>query len=219
MEASWFAKVGDELTKPYMQELRSFLISQREAGRRIYPLGSQWFRAFDLTPFESVKVVILGQDPYHGEAQAHGLAFSVQNGIAVPPSLHNIYIELQSDVGFTPPQHGFLESWAKEGVLLLNATLTVEANHAGSHQNHGWERFTDECVSALSRERDALVFLLWGSYAQKKRTLIDGSRHLILTAPHPSPLSAYRGFFGCKHFSKANDYLAKHGITPVNWQL
>ncbi|MDR3162632.1 MAG: uracil-DNA glycosylase [Helicobacteraceae bacterium] len=219
LEKSWFDQMGGEFSKPYMQELKRFLIGEREAGKFVFPRASLWFRAFELTPFESVKTVILGQDPYHGAGQAHGLAFSVQKGVTIPPSLANVYIELKNDINFTPPDHGFLEKWALEGVLLLNATLSVEKDRAGSHQNRGWEIFTDRAIEALSNRREHLVFMLWGSYAQKKAGLIDIGKHLILKAPHPSPLSAHRGFFGCGHFSKANEYLKRHGITPIEWQL
>ena len=185
----------------------------------IYPAASNWFAAFDQTPFDRVKVVILGQDPYHGPGQAHGLCFSVLAGVTVPPSLRNMYQELQSDTGFIPPGHGCLSHWAEQGVLLLNATLTVEQANAGAHQGKGWEQFTDRAIQALNSKRERLVFLLWGSYAQKKGAFIDVDRHLVLKAPHPSPLSAHRGFLGCKHFSKANRYLQETGQVPIDWQL
>ncbi|MDR2151763.1 MAG: uracil-DNA glycosylase [Helicobacteraceae bacterium] len=218
LETSWFNQIGSEFEKPYMATLREFLVVEKRS-KTIYPRPSEWFKAFELTPFESVKAVILGQDPYHGANQAHGLAFSVQQGVAIPPSLINIYQELNDDLGLPPPNHGNLTAWARNGVLLLNATLTVEANRAGSHQTKGWESFTDAAIAALSQYRQNLVFMLWGSYAAKKRALIDEQKHLILTAPHPSPLSAYRGFFGCKHFSRANSYLVERGIAPIDWRL
>jgi uracil-DNA glycosylase len=218
LEASWFHQIGGELEKPYMRSLREFLAAEK-SRKIIYPRPSEWFNAFELTPFDGVKAVILGQDPYHGANQAHGLAFSVQRGVAIPPSLLNIYKELKDDLDVNPPNHGNLTAWAKNGVLLLNATLTVEANRAGSHQAKGWEFFTDAAIAALSQTRQNVVFMLWGSHAIKKRALIDSAKHLVLTAPHPSPLSAYRGFFGCKHFSQANKYLADRGIEAIDWNL
>jgi uracil-DNA glycosylase len=203
-----------------MLGLNQFLAQEKEQETIVYPTPSDVFNAFNLTPFNEVKVVILGQDPYHGANQAHGLSFSVQQGVAVPPSLKNIYKELQTDIpGFNIPSHGDLSSWAKQGVLLLNATLTVRANEPGSHQKMGWEQFTDKAIKALSAEKSGLVFILWGKYAQAKASLIDSSKHLILTAAHPSPFSAYNGFFGCKHFSKANAYLLSKGEKPINWQI
>ena len=202
-----------------MQALGEFLRAQKAAGKVIYPPGARIFAALDSTPFDRVKVVILGQDPYHGPGQAHGLCFSVPHGIPVPPSLANIYREIERDLGIAPPRHGCLDAWAGQGVLLLNAVLTVERGQAGSHQNKGWEYFTDACIEALDREREHLVFLLWGSYAQAKGRLIDGKRHRILKAPHPSPLSAHRGFLGCGHFSSTNQYLEETGQTPIDWQL
>jgi uracil-DNA glycosylase len=202
-----------------MQQLREFLVLQKGAGRVIYPPSSQWFSAFNSTPFDQVRVVILGQDPYHGPNQAHGLCFSVMPGVKVPPSLMNIYKELQDDLAVQPPSHGCLTSWAEQGVLLLNATLTVEKANAGAHQGKGWERFTDQAIRALNDQRDGIVFLLWGSYAQKKGAFIDQSRHLVLKSVHPSPLSAYRGFLGCKHFSTANNYLQQRGQLAIDWQL
>ena len=202
-----------------MQALGEFLRAQKTAGKVIYPPGARIFAALDSTPFDRVKVVILGQDPYHGPGQAHGLCFSVPHGIPVPPSLANIYREIERDLGIAPPRHGCLDAWAGQGVLLLNAVLTVERGQAGSHQNKGWEYFTDACIEALDREREHLVFLVWGSYAQAKGRLIDGKRHRILKAPHPSPLSAHRGFLGCGHFSSSNQYLEETGQTPINWQL
>lgn len=216
---AWLAQIGDEFEKPYMTELRAFLVSEKNAGKTIYPAGSQWFEAFNQTDFDQVKVVILGQDPYHGPNQAHGLCFSVLAGVKTPPSLVNIYKELAQDVDFQIPNHGNLESWATQGLLLLNATLTVEAHQAGSHQNKGWEQFTDRAITALNDKRDGLVFLLWGSYAQKKGAFIDQQKHLVLKAPHPSPLSAHRGFIGCQHFSQTNAYLESKGIAPIEWQV
>lgn len=218
LHPSWCEVLGDQFEQPYMKRLREFL-QQRAAGKVIYPPGSQWFAAFDSTPFDQVRVVILGQDPYHGPHQAHGLCFSVLPGIRVPPSLANMYKELESDLGIVQPNHGCLSSWAQQGVLLLNATLTVEAGNAGAHQGKGWEQFTDQAIRVLNDQRQGLVFLLWGSYAQKKGAFIDRSRHLVLSSVHPSPLSAYRGFFGCKHFSATNNYLQQHHQPPIDWQL
>lgn len=219
LDPSWLAVLEEEFDKPYMVGLRGFLQRQKEQGKIIYPAGSNWFTAFNHTPFGKVKVVILGQDPYHGPNQAHGLCFSVLPGVDIPPSLRNMYQELQSDLGIPPADHGCLTSWADQGVLLLNATLTVERGNAGSHQGQGWEEFTDCAIRALNEHREGLVFMLWGSYAQKKGAFIDAKRHLVLKAPHPSPLSAHRGFFGCRHFSRANDYLVAHGQTPIDWRL
>lgn len=219
LSESWQAEIGQEFSKPYMQDLKSFLSEEKRAGKVLYPPGPEIFQAFNLTNFENVKVVILGQDPYHGPGQAHGLCFSVRPEVKIPPSLVNIYKELVSDVGITMPSHGNLESWAEQGVLLLNAVLTVEQANAGAHQGRGWEMFTDAAVSALNAARENLVFLLWGSYAQKKGQMIDRDRHLVLSAPHPSPLSAHRGFLGCRHFSKTNAYLVSHDKDPVNWQV
>ncbi|MCW8196449.1 uracil-DNA glycosylase [Proteobacteria bacterium 005FR1] len=219
LDRSWLEVLSQEFDEPYMAELKTFLQSEKQNGKAIYPPGRHIFNALDSTPFDNVKVVILGQDPYHGPNQAHGLCFSVQPGVALPPSLRNIYKELQSDLGVKPPGHGCLQSWAAQGVLLLNATLTVEHGKAGSHQGRGWEQFTDAIIAALNEKRENLVFLLWGSYAQRKGEFIDRQRHLVLEAPHPSPFSANRGFFGCRHFSKANDYLREHGRAPVEWQL
>lgn len=219
LEDSWRERVGAYFDRPDMQALSTFLRNELRSGKVIFPPPTQIFAALDATPFDRVKVVILGQDPYHGPGQAHGLCFSVQPGVPVPPSLRNMYAELQRDLGFVPPRHGCLTHWAEQGVLLLNAVLTVEQSLAGSHQGKGWEGFTDAVIDALNRERDHLVFLLWGSYAQAKGRLIDRNRHLVLKAPHPSPLSAHRGFIGCGHFSAANDYLVKHGMTPVDWTL
>ena len=219
LEASWLSLLQDEFDSHYMRQLRVFLREEKQNGRRVFPPGSDMFNALNSTPFDDVKVVILGQDPYHGEGQAHGLCFSVKPGVPVPPSLRNIYRELETDVGFDPPGHGFLQAWAQQGVLLLNSVLTVRANQAGSHQGKGWERFTDRIVALLSQNKEALVFLLWGSYAQKKGAMVDRNRHLVLQSVHPSPLSASRGFFGKRHFSQANNYLQSHGKPTVNWQL
>ena len=213
----WKNRLGDEFSKPYMAALRQFLLERKRQGAVIYPPGDLIFNALNSTPFDSVKVVILGQDPYHGPGQAHGLCFSVKEGVAVPPSLINIYKELASDLGVDPPRNGNLQHWADQGVLLLNAVLTVERGKAGSHQGKGWERFTDRVIAELNENRDGLVFMLWGSYAMKKGAMIDRERHLVLTAPHPSPLSAHRGFFGCRHFSQANQWLEKRGLVPVTW--
>jgi uracil-DNA glycosylase len=217
LHESWKTRLKDEFELDYMQQLRSFLKARKAAGAIIYPPGSLIFNALDSTPFEQVRVVILGQDPYHGPDQAHGLCFSVREGVQTPPSLVNIYQEINQDLGAPVPANGNLQHWAEQGVLLLNAVLTVERGQAGSHQGKGWERFTDRVVQLLNDERDGIVFLLWGSHAIKKGAAIDRKRHLVLTAPHPSPLSAYRGFFGCKHFSRANRYLQEHGRLPIIW--
>lgn len=219
LHTSWLDVMADEFDKPYMATLRDYLAHQRQQGKVIYPAGANWFAAFNFTPFDAVKVVVLGQDPYHGPGQAHGLCFSVLPGVEIPPSLRNIYQELQTDLGIEPASHGCLSHWAEQGVLLLNATLTVERGNAGAHQGKGWEEFTDRAIHELNDRRDGLVFLLWGSYAQKKGAFIDSSRHFVLKAPHPSPLSAYRGFFGCRHFSKTNEYLMRHGVDPIDWRL
>ena len=219
LQAGWKALLGDWFERPDMQALAAFLRAEKAAGRRIYPPGREIFAALDHTPFERVRVVILGQDPYHGPAQAHGLCFSVRPGVPVPPSLANIYAELQRDIGFVPPDHGCLVPWAERGVLLLNAVLTVEAGRAGSHQGKGWEGFTDRVVQLLNERREGLVFMLWGSYAQAKGALLDGRRHLILKAPHPSPLSAHRGFIGCAHFSHCAQWLARRGEPLLDWAL
>ncbi len=219
LEASWNDRIGDEFSKEYMQHLREFLVQERHMGKVIYPKSDEFFRAMDLTPFDNVKVVILGQDPYHGPGQAHGLSFSVKPGVTPPPSLVNIYKELHSDLNIAPVRHGFLEHWAHPGVLLLNSVLSVEHKQAASHQGQGWEMFTDRIIRELNDQREHLVFVLWGGYAQRKGNFIDQNRHLVIRSPHPSPLSSYRGFFGSRPFSQANDYLSHHGITPVNWQL
>ena len=219
LEASWMARVGAEFERPAMRQLAEFLRAEKRAGKIIYPPGPRIFAALDTTPFDTVKVVILGQDPYHGPGQAHGLCFSVPPGVAVPPSLQNMFKEIEQDLGIPRSTHGCLLPWAQQGVLLLNAVLTVEHGRAGSHQGKGWEQFTDACIDALNREREHLVFLLWGSYAQAKGKLIDTDRHLVLKAPHPSPLSAHRGFLGCGHFSRCNEYLSQHGQRPIEWRL
>lgn len=216
---TWKEAIGAEKQQPYFQQILQFVHNERAAGKTVFPPQNEVFSAFALTKFSDVKVVILGQDPYHGFNQAHGLAFSVKPGIAPPPSLVNMYKELSSDVGFQIPQHGYLVDWAKQGVLLLNTVLTVEQGKAHSHANIGWETFTDKVIAQLNQHREKLVFLLWGSHAQKKGQFIDRSRHCVLTAPHPSPLSAHRGFLGCRHFSRANDYLRTQGIQEINWQL
>jgi uracil-DNA glycosylase len=215
---SWKERLIDEFNQPYFSALKNFLVQEMNA-HKVYPPGKKIFAAFDRTPFEKVKVVILGQDPYHGQGQAHGLCFSVPEGIQAPPSLVNIFKELHNDLGMPVPSHGNLEKWAEQGVLLLNATLTVRANQAGSHQNKGWENFTDAVIRKLSDEREGLVFILWGRYAQAKEYLIDPARHHILKAAHPSPFSAHSGFFGCRHFSKTNELLKEQGMEPVDWSL
>jgi uracil-DNA glycosylase len=219
LEASWKSHVGDYLQRDDMQALAGFLRERKARGARIYPPGPQIFSALNTTPFDQAKVVILGQDPYHGPGQAHGLCFSVQPGVPVPPSLDNIFKELQRDLGIARPDHGCLLPWARQGVLLLNAVLTVEDGRAGAHAGKGWEGFTDHVVETLNREREGLVFLLWGSYAQAKGKVIDPQRHRVLKAPHPSPLSAHRGFIGCGHFSAANQYLAGRRQAPIDWTL
>lgn len=218
IEESWKRVLADQFASPYFEELKRFLVAEKQQFP-VYPPGSLIFNAFNLTPFDKVKVVILGQDPYHEPGQAHGLCFSVQPGTKFPPSLLNIFQELHSDIGMPIPMTGNLDGWARQGVLLLNATLTVRAHQAGSHQHHGWETFTDAAIQRLSEQKNGIVFLLWGSYAQAKEPLIDHSKHFILKAPHPSPLSAYRGFFGCKHFSKTNQLLSQSGQTPIRWEM
>jgi uracil-DNA glycosylase len=202
-----------------MHDLKRFLLAERERGKHIFPKGGEWFRALDLTPPEQVRVVILGQDPYHGEGQAHGLCFSVRHGVRPPPSLVNIFKEMESDLGVRPARHGFLEHWAEQGVLLLNSVLTVEMGRAASHRERGWERFTDRIVREVNEKTEPVVFMLWGSYAQKKAAFVDTSRHLVLKAAHPSPLSAHSGFFGCRHFSRANAFLESRGLKPIDWAL
>lgn len=219
LHPSWQQVLGQELQQSYMQQLRDFLKQEKRAGKVIFPPGPLIFNAFNHTPFDRVRVVIIGQDPYHGPNQAHGLSFSVPYGIALPPSLQNIYKEIQSDLGIQMSGSGDLTPWAEQGVLLLNATLTVEQARAGSHQNKGWEMFTDAAIRLLNERRQGLVFVLWGSYAQKKGSVIDQSRHLVLSSPHPSPLSAHRGFFGRRQFSSINQYLIDQGQAPVNWQI
>jgi len=217
--SSWQPFLADEFSMSYMLNLKKFLRAEKDQHKIIYPHSSNWFHALEATPLNGIRVVILGQDPYHQLNQAHGLCFSVQPGINIPPSLLNIYKELQSDLGIPAVQHGYLESWAKQGVLLLNAVLTVEDSKPNSHQGKGWETFTDKVIATVNEQCQQVVFMLWGSYAQKKGTVIDSKRHLILKAPHPSPLSAHRGFFGCRHFSQANQYLQQHHKPVVNWQL
>ena len=216
---SWKTPLADEFAAPYMADLRAFLVAEKAKGKRIFPKGSEWFRALDLTPLEKVRVVIIGQDPYHGEGQAHGLCFSVQPGVRTPPSLVNIYKEMQSDLGIPPARHGFLEHWAKQGVLLLNAVLTVEMAQAASHQGKGWEKFTDAIIRLINARAEPCVFLLWGAYAQRKAAFVDTSRHLVLKSAHPSPLSAYNGFFGSRPFSQTNAFLEAHGQAPIDWAL
>ena len=219
IEQSWLNRLDKEFEKPYMQELSDFLKQREEAGAVIFPSEEERFNAFQLTPFDQVKVVILGQDPYHGPNQAHGLAFSVKPDIPTPPSLKNIYKELQSDLLISPPQHGYLEQWAKQGVLLLNSVLTVEQGQAAAHQGKGWEIFTDQVINLINEEKSGVVFLLWGSYAHKKGKHIDRSKHLVLETTHPSPLSAHRGFLGCHHFSKANQFLIDQNQSTIDWKL
>jgi len=216
IEESWKKTLHEEFIAEYFSELKRFLVEEKRRST-VFPPGKQIFATYNFTPFYDVRVVILGQDPYHGLNQAHGLSFSVPNGITKPPSLRNIFKELNSDLDIPVPQNGNLENWAQQGVMLLNATLTVRANQAGSHQNKGWEQFTDATISALSEKRENLVFLLWGNYARAKQNLIDENKHYILQAPHPSPFSANRGFLGCKHFSKTNEFLQSKGLPGINW--
>ena len=219
LHESWRAPLQPEFDAPYMQALRAFLVAEREAGKTIYPKGNEWFAALDLTPLDKVHVVILGQDPYHGEGQAHGLCFSVHKGVRPPPSLVNIYKEMQSDLGVLPPANGNLQAWAEQGVLLLNAVLTVESGRAAAHQGKGWEQFTDAIIRLLNAQARPLVFILWGNYAQKKAAFVDRGRHLVLTSAHPSPLSAHNGFFGSRPFSRANAFLKDHGEAEIDWRL
>lgn len=216
---SWQPWLQPEFDQPYMQSLKAFLQAEKDAHKVIFPHSSNWFHALEAAPLDQVKVVIIGQDPYHQPGQAHGLCFSVKPGVRVPPSLVNIYKELNTDLGITPASHGFLESWAQQGVLLLNAVLTVEQSNANAHQGKGWEQFTDRVIQLVNEQCEHVVFMLWGSYAQKKGARIDQSRHLVLKSPHPSPLSAHRGFFGCRHFSQANQWLQEQGREAINWQL
>lgn len=215
--ASWQLALADQFAAPYFSDLKAFLLAER-GQHAVYPKGRDIFRAFDLTPFEQVRAVILGQDPYHGPGQAHGLCFSVPEGVPFPPSLANIFAEITRDLGLPAPVRGDLTPWARQGVLLLNATLTVRAHEAGSHQGKGWERFTDAAIAQLSAKREGLIFLLWGRFAQQKEALIDNSRHYVLKAPHPSPLSAHRGFIGCGHFGQTNELLAAQGQAPIDWR-
>jgi len=216
---SWKAPLQPQFDATYMAELKSFLSAERAAGKTIYPKGSEWFAALDATPLESVRVVILGQDPYHGEGQAHGLCFSVQRGVRPPPSLLNIYKEMKTDLGVDLPNHGNLKTWAQQGVLLLNSVLTVEANKAASHQGKGWERFTDAIIQLVNDQPHPVVFILWGSYAQKKAAFVDHTKHLVLKSVHPSPLSVHNGFFGSKPFSQANAFLQSKGRGEIDWRL
>jgi len=223
LHPSWLEPLRPEFDSPYMAALRAYLVAEKSAGKRIFPKGNEWFRALDLTPLENVRVVILGQDPYHGEGQAHGLCFSVRPEVRPPPSLVNIYKEMASDLGIAPAKHGFLEHWAEQGVLLLNSVLTVQMGMAASHRDRGWERFTDAVIRLINARPEPVVFILWGSYAQKKAAFVDsidrGGRHLVLKSAHPSPLSAHNGFFGSKPFSKANAFLEGHGQKPIDWAL
>ena len=219
LHESWLAPLQPEFDSPYMAALKQFLVAEKAAGKQIFPPGSLWFHALDTTPLDDVRVVILGQDPYHGPGQAHGLCFSVMPGVRTPPSLVNIYKELQNDLGIQPANHGHLEAWADQGVLLLNSVLTVEAHRAASHQGKGWERFTDAAIRLVNDRAQPAVFILWGSYAQRKAAFVDQSKHLVLKSPHPSPLSAHNGFFGTKPFSKANAFLEANGMAPIDWQL
>jgi uracil-DNA glycosylase len=219
IDASWKEVLKNEFDKPYFLQIVTFLRTEKQAGKTIYPPGQLIFNAFNTTPFDKVKVVLLGQDPYHGKGQAHGLSFSVQNGVKPPPSLVNIYKELNSDIGLPIPNHGNLTSWAESGVLLLNASLTVRAAEPMSHAQIGWAEFTNAVIQKVSELKHNVVFLLWGKFAQEKQVLIDETKHLVLKAVHPSPYSANAGFFGCRHFSKANEYLSKNGIDPINWAL
>ena len=219
LEKSWLEQLRPEFDQPYMRDLRHFLAAEKNAGKVIYPSGTNIFAALNRTPFDKVKLVILGQDPYHGPGQAHGLSFSVPAGVRIPPSLRNIYQELNRDLNIPVPSHGNLDHWADQGVLLLNAVLTVEQAKAGAHQGRGWEQFTDAAITALNDKREHIVFLLWGSYAQKKGGFIDRKKHFVLQSPHPSPLSAHRGFIGNSHFSKANEYLSHTQQMPIDWTV
>ncbi|MGF7169873.1 uracil-DNA glycosylase [Sphingobium xanthum] len=223
LDPSWRDALGDEFVAPYMSQLRQYLVERKAAGARIFPRGNDWFNALALTPLPAVRAVILGQDPYHGPGQAHGLCFSVLPGVPPPPSLVNIFKELREDIGFTPPGHGYLAHWAQQGVLLLNSVLTVEQGQAGAHAGKGWERFTDAVIARVAAQEAPVAFLLWGAYAQKKAGFVQdaaqGGRHLVLRSPHPSPLSAYNGFFGCRHFSRANAFLEAQGRGTIDWAL
>ncbi|MGX5725034.1 uracil-DNA glycosylase [Metapseudomonas otitidis] len=219
LEAGWKEALRDEFDKPYMKALGNFLRTEKAAGKEIYPPGPMIFNALNSTPLDQVKVVIIGQDPYHGPGQAHGLCFSVQPGVAIPPSLLNIYKELKRDLNLDMPSHGYLQSWAEQGVLLLNTSLTVERGQAGSHANQGWQPFTDRVIEVVSQHQPHLVFLLWGAHAQSKQRLIDTHKHLALRSPHPSPLSAHRGFLGNGHFSRCNKFLEQHGLAPIDWRV
>jgi uracil-DNA glycosylase len=218
-EPSWLGVMGDEFEKPHMEKLRAFLKTELDRKQRVFPRASEYFAAFDAAPFEQVRVVILGQDPYHGPGQAHGLCFSVREGVPLPPSLLNIYKELEADLGIPRAKTGFLESWSKQGVLLLNSVLTVRENQAASHQGKGWELFTDRAIRELAERREGLVFVLWGAYAQKKAAFVDRSKHLVIESPHPSPLSASRGFLGSRPFSKINAYLRSRGEPEIDWRI
>jgi len=219
LHPAWLERLQPQFDEPYMGELKRFLLDEKQRGKSIFPKGANWFRALNLTPLDQVRVVILGQDPYHGPGQAHGLCFSVPPDVRPPPSLVNIYKELASDLGIAPARHGFLEHWAQQGVLLLNSVLTVEMGRAASHRDRGWERFTDAVIREVNAKDEPVVFMLWGSYAQKKAAFVDTSKHLVLKAPHPSPLSAHSGFFGCRHFSKANAFLESRGAPTIDWAL
>lgn len=219
LEDSWRERLLPEFSQPYFQQIRAFLKAEKGAGKIIYPPGQEIFQAYAWTPFDAVRVVIIGQDPYHGPGQAHGLCFSVRKGVKPPPSLVNIFKEIRQDLGYPIPDHGCLESWAKQGVFLLNAMLTVEKDKPASHRHIGWQQFTDATIQAINTGKDHVVFLLWGAFAQQKEALIDQSKHLVLKAAHPSPFSADKGFFGCRHFSQANAWLQQKHIEPVNWQL
>jgi uracil-DNA glycosylase len=221
LEPGWLAALAPDFKLPYMDSLKQFLSQEKQNGKIIYPKGSEYFAAMNTTPLDKVKVVILGQDPYHGPDQAHGLCFSVRDGVKIPPSLVNIFKEIRSDLNLSDGtlSSGNLTAWAQQGVLLLNSVLTVERHQAASHQGKGWETFTDSVIKVLSEQKESCVFMLWGSYAQKKGSVIDTDRHLVLKAPHPSPLAAYRGFFGCRHFSRCNEYLVEKGKSPVEWAI
>jgi uracil-DNA glycosylase len=216
---SWLSPLVQEFSKPYMTDLRAFLQAEKADGKIIYPKGNEWFHALDATPLQQVRVVILGQDPYHGEGQAHGLCFSVREGVRPPPSLVNIFKEMKTDLGLEPPQHGHLEAWTKQGVLLLNSVLTVEANRAASHAGKGWERFTDAVITLVNALPHPVVFVLWGNYAQKKASFVDATKHCVIKSAHPSPLSAHNGFFGSRPFSLVNEFLLSKGIQAIEWKL